>query len=373
MEQETNSWYHIRNIEQVDSPALILYPERIAENIQLLKSMIDDVDRLRPHVKTNKSKEAMQMMVDAGITKFKCATIPEAETLAETGAKDILLAYQPVAPRLRRLISLIKEYPAINFACLVDNKASAQIISDACSKENIKLPVYLDLDLGMHRTGIDPGEQAVELYAFCATLPGITPVGLHAYDGHIRNADIGERTMVCNEAFATVEFLQSRIMAKGFPAPVIIAGGSPTFPIHAARKQVECSPGTFIYWDKGYSTICTEQPFQTAAVLATRVISTPGDTRICLDLGHKGVAAENELAKRVFFLNATNLKPVLQSEEHLVLEAGENHGYKVGDVLYGIPFHVCPTIALYERAYVAEDNIITGEWRTIARDRRIVY
>jgi D-threonine aldolase len=373
MENETNSWYYIRNIETVDSPALILYPQRITENIHLVKSMIDDVDRLRPHVKTNKCRETMSLMIDAGIYKFKCATIPEAEVLADCNAKEILLAYQPVAPRLERLIALIKEYPHIQFACLVDNKETAQHISETCSEENIELSVYLDLDLGMHRTGIAPGNEALALYEFCAAQPGIIPVGLHAYDGHIRNPDIGERIVECNEAFAAVESLKTRIMAKAFPEPIIVAGGSPTFPIHASRKEIECSPGTFIYWDKGYSMVCAEQPFLPAAVLVTRVISTPGNTRICLDLGHKGVAAENELAKRAFFLNASNLKPVLQSEEHLVLEAGPNHGFKVGDVLYALPYHVCPTVALYERAYVAEDNMITGEWKTIARDRRIVY
>ena len=373
MEQETNSWYHIRNIEKVDSPALILYPQRITENIQSIKSMIDNVDRLRPHVKTNKCKETITLMINAGIHKFKCATIPEAETLAACNAKEILLAYQPTQPRLERLIELVKKYPLIKFSCLVDNQETAKTISNACNSEGIQLPVYLDIDLGMHRTGIAPGDEALSLYEFCANQPGITPVGLHAYDGHIRNADIRERTAICDEAFAAVELLKARIMQKGFPEPIIVAGGSPTFPIHASRKEIECSPGTFIYWDHGYSLGCAEQPFLPAAVLVTRVISTPGDTRICLDLGHKGVAAENELSKRAFFLSAPKLTPVAQSEEHLVLEAGPGHGYKVGDVLYALPYHVCPTVALYERAYIAENNMITGEWKTIARDRRLVY
>jgi D-serine deaminase-like pyridoxal phosphate-dependent protein len=84
------------------------------------------------------------------------------------------------------------------------------------------------------------------------------------------------------------------------------------------------------------------------------------------------VAAENELAKRVYFLNAPDLKPVSQSEEHLVLDAGEGHSYKPGDVLYGVPLHVCPTIALYERGYTVEEGKVSGEWKIVARDRRIM-
>src|ERR1700750_934200 len=120
------SWYIINDIEKLDTPALVIYPERVKENIVILKSMIDDVSRLRPHVKTHKSKEAALLMLDAGITKFKCATIAEAEMLGMANAPDVLLAYQPVGPKLERFIKLNKVYPATKFSCLVDNSISAQ-------------------------------------------------------------------------------------------------------------------------------------------------------------------------------------------------------------------------------------------------------
>ena len=134
---------------------------------------------------------------------------------------------------------------------------------------------------------------------------------------------------------------------------------------------MECSPGTFVFWDKSYQDQCTEQPFQIAAIVVTRVVSLPNDTHICVDLGHKSIAAENEITKRVFFLNAPELKAVSHSEEHLVLLAGEGHSYKPGDVLYGVPIHVCPTVALHERGYAVENGKLVGEWRIIARDRKI--
>jgi D-serine deaminase-like pyridoxal phosphate-dependent protein len=97
----------------------------------------------------------------------------------------------------------------------------------------------------------------------------------------------------------------------------------------------------------------------------------PAENKICIDLGHKSIAAENELNKRVFFLNAPELKFISHSEEHLVAETNTRHSYKPGDVLYGLPYHVCPTVALYERAYTVENNKVSGEWKTIARDRKI--
>jgi D-threonine aldolase len=369
--KKLDDWFDIKNVTEVDSPALVVYPARVHENIRTLLTMIDDPKRLRPHVKTFKSKEPAALMMKAGIDKFKCATIAEAEMLGMIGAKDVLLAYQPSSVKLKRFIILIKKYPSTIFSCLIDNLDSTKTISDEAVKNEIIIPVYLDLNVGMNRTGIHPDDAAIDLYKQCAQLKGLKVSGLHAYDGHIRSKDFKQRERECNAAFKPVEALNKKLLKSGFHQSVIVAGGSPTFPIHAKRKNVECSPGTFIFWDKGYQDTCPEQKFLPAALVISRIISLPDDSKICLDLGHKSIAPENELARRVYFLNAPELKFISQSEEHLVADVGPHHSYKVGDVLYGLPFHICPTCALYERAIIIEKNMAVGEWKTIARDRRI--
>ena len=370
-DQNTIDWYNINNIDEVDSPALVIYPERVKENIRVLISMIDDITRLRPHVKTHKTTEATALMMEAGIQKFKCATIAEAEMLAMAAAPDVLLAYQPVGAKLQRFIALIKTYLKTEFSCLVDNVDAAENIASAAVVNYISIPVYIDLNIGMNRTGIQPSGQAVQLYKKCSALKGIFPVGLHAYDGHIHTKNFQQRTKECNDAFKRVEELQQELMNQGYAKPIIVAGGSPTFPIHAKRSAIECSPGTFIFWDKGYQQLLEEQDFLPAALVITRVISLPGETKLCLDLGHKSIAAENELNRRIWFINAPELTFISQSEEHLVVDAGANHTYKIGDALYGIPIHICPTCALYERALIIENNIVSDEWKIIARDRKI--
>jgi D-serine deaminase-like pyridoxal phosphate-dependent protein len=370
MDQQ-QEWYKFDDVEKLDTPALVVYPDRVKANIDLLKTMIDDVARLRPHVKTYKNKEVTLLLLAVGIHKFKCATIAEAELLAMCNAPDVLLAYQPVGPKLYRFIKLIHAYPAIKFSCLVDNAVAAKEISDAANRYKLKISVYIDLNVGMNRTGITAGFEALQLYMDCGVLPGLNPVGLHAYDGHIHDIDLKTRTERCNASFAPVLKLQQDLKQKGYSEPIIVAGGSPTFPIHAKRPHVECSPGTFVYWDRGYELGMPEQPFLPAVLVITRVISLPEVTKICLDVGHKSVSAENELRKRVYFLNAPELVPTGQSEEHLVMEAGKGHTYQVGDVLYGIPHHVCPTVALYERVYLIENKRLNGEWLNTARDRKI--
>lgn len=364
-------WYLIKNIHDLDSPALVLFPERVKSNIATAVGMVDNVARLRPHIKTSKCRETIQLMMEAGISKFKCATIAEAEALGMYKAPDVLLAYQPVGPKLNRFVQLIKKYAGTTFSCLTDNKKSAQEMAAVFSSQGLQVPVYIDLNVGMNRTGIAPGAEAVELYQYCAEPEGIVPTGLHAYDGHIRDVDFTERAKKCDEVFSIVALLQKKLEAKGFPKPIIIMGGSPTFSVHSKRKEIECSPGTFVYWDKGYSDLCPEQDFLTAALVISRVISTPVDGRITTDLGHKSIAAENEIGRRVYFLNAPALKAISQSEEHAVLDAGPAHTYQTGDVLYGWPYHVCPTVALYEKAITVENGVASGEWKTIARDRTI--
>lgn len=365
------SWYQVENIDEIDSPALVLYPERVTTNIRTAKSMVQDVALLRPHVKTHKSPDATRLQISEGITRFKCATIAEAEMLALAGAKDILLAYQPVGPKVRRLKSLTQGYPRTTFACLVDDMTAANLISEAFSDEHEPLRVYLDLNVGMNRTGIAPGGAALQLYRECRSMKGIRPVGLHAYDGHIHDKDPRVRSRLCDSAFAAVSTMQQEVARSGAGVPVIVAGGSPTFPMHSRRSGVECSPGTFVYWDRGYLEGLPDQKFLPAALVIARVISRPSAQILCLDLGHKSVAAENDIHHRVFFLNAPGAEILSQSEEHLVLRTGDSGSHAVGEVFYGLPFHICPTCALYDRAATVMNHRAQGEWTMVARDRSI--
>lgn len=366
------AWYTIRNIDQLDSPALAIYKDRVAENITRLINSIDDVTRLRPHVKTHKSAEVTAMMLVAGIKKFKCATIAEAEMLAGANAPDVLLAYQPVGPKANRLAVLRQAFPQTRFACLVDNEASAEHLASVFTNQAQPLEVYIDLNVGMNRTGVLP-EKAEALWNYCQTLRSLNVVGLHVYDGHLRDTDYVIRKKRCDEGFERVQVLKDRIAEQTGQHLTIVAGGTPTYSIHCKRNDIECSPGTFIYWDKGYEQILPEQHYQHAAVVITRVISKPAAELICIDLGHKAIAAENPLHHRVYFLNAPDLEPVGHSEEHMVLKTTAPGQFNVGDVLYGIPYHVCPTIALHDRTAVIQDNSIAGYWNTRSRNRQLTF
>lgn len=363
-------WYVIKNVEEVDSPALLIYKDRVRNNIETLINSIDQITRLRPHIKTHKSAEVTQLMIQAGIRKFKCATIAEAEMLANAGAPDILLAYQPVGPKALRLAELVESFSKVKFSCLIDNFSSAAHIASVFSKSNGNMQVYLDLNVGMNRTGIAP-EAARELFVACQSLKGLTIVGLHAYDGHLRDVDFDARKKRCDEAFARVDKLKKGLEQEFKINLLLVAGGTPTYSIHCKRTDVECSPGTFIYWDKGYDEILPEQQYKFAALVLSRVISKPAENTICVDLGHKAIASENPLNSRVYFVNAPDLVPIGHSEEHMVFKTDGKKNYAVGDILYGLPHHICPTVALHDHGYVIEKQHVTDYWDNISRNRKI--
>lgn len=371
MNRPAESWFLIDDIDQLDSPALVFYRERILGNIALLKQSVSDPGMLRPHVKTHKTREISLLLLQEGITKFKCATIAEAEMLGSCNTPDVLLAYQPVGPKIKRFISLMKTFPKTQFSCLIDNEISLKAIAEQAILAGVEVRLFLDLNVGMNRTGIVPDEKALELYQLAAQESGVKLLGLHAYDGHIHDASFFIRKVNGSLVLDMIRKLEEQILKAEIPKPVIVAGGTPTFPLYAQEEDIECSPGTFVLWDRGYLEAFAEQEFLTAALVITRVISLTDHTKVTVDLGHKSVAAENELSKRVFFLNAPGAQMVGQSEEHLVLYLGADHGFKIGDVLYGLPVHICPTVALYAQASIIENHKIAGDWQVVARNRKI--
>jgi D-serine deaminase-like pyridoxal phosphate-dependent protein len=359
-------WYEFDNAEQVDTPALLIYRERVISNINQLKKMVSSTALLRPHVKTNKSSVVTQLMIDAGINKFKCATVAEAAMLGRSGTKDVVLAYQPTQVKLNRFLQVIHAYPNTNYSCLVDNETTADMISVTAIANNMVIPVFIDLNVGMNRTGILPS-RALKLFNYITTLSGVKFKGLHAYDGHIGDLELTDRINHCEREFEPVEKLRKNIHDLGYPLPLLIAGGSPTFAIHAKRDNTECSPGTFVFWDKGYHDQIPEQAFLFAAVVLARVVSLPTETTICIDLGYKSIASEKPLHDRFYFLNAPQLTPHSQSEEHLVIEVPKDHKYKIGDEFYVLPKHICPTVGMYDQACIITNGTYTENCNIEAR------
>lgn len=369
MDPERNQWYRISNPGKVNSPALLVYPDRIEENIERLAASVTDRSMLRPHVKTYKMPEIVRLIIKHGIRKFKCATVAEAEMTAGCGPDEVLLTYQPVGPNIRRFFELRKKFPHVDISCIADCEKIVRQLSANAVEFNDEAGVWIDVNVGMNRTGIAPGEEALRLFRLINDLPGLKAEGLHIYDGHIHESDYSSRKRKCDEAWATAEPMITELKSGGGEIR-IIAGGTPTFPFHAAKEGIETSPGTAVLWDYGYSTAFNDLDFLHAAVLFTRVISKPGKDLICIDLGTKAVASEMP-HPRIKIFGLSDYEFVGHNEEHLVIRTAMAESIEQGDELYCIPFHICPTVDRYDKVSVVRNSMVTEEWNVEARKRKI--
>jgi len=365
-------WYEIENVDEIPSPALAFYPARIEENIRRMIRIAGGAGRLRPHVKTHKTAAIVRLQLHHGITRFKCSTIAEAEMAAVAGAPDVLLAMQPVGPAIDRLFALKGQFTDTAFGAIVDSEEVIAAVAAAAGRNGATACLWLDLNSGMNRTGIAPGAEAIRLYRLIHETAGLSVGGLHVYDGHIHESDTAARAKRCDDEFAPVQAMIDELEKAGVPIPAVVAGGSPTFPIHAQRAGVELSPGTPLLWDAGYSAAYPDLDFLVSAVLVSRVVSKPAPGKVCLDLGTKAVASEMP-QPRVTLLNVERYRLAGHNEEHLIIEPDDPDRYRVGDVVYGIPTHICPTVARYESASIVEDGRCVGEWPIEARNRRIMF
>jgi D-serine deaminase-like pyridoxal phosphate-dependent protein len=365
--------YRIEDTRPIISPALILYQDLLEANLDRMLAIAKGVSRLRPHCKTHKMPQVTKRELARGITKHKCATFAEAEMLAEAGVEDIFLSYNLVGPNIDRAVAFRRKYPRVAFRVQADHPGPLAELGRAMSAAGQTVDVLLDLDVGQHRTGIPAGPRAIELYQAIATTPGLSPGGLHVYDGHQHQNSRAERGAAIDAEWTKVIALRDALVRAGLSAPRIVCGGTGSFPIYAEKTEptIELSPGTCVFNDAGYGETFPDLVFPPATVLLTRVISRPGPDRMTLDLGYKAVASDPPAGRRLTLPDLPEAEQVLQNEEHLVIQTPRAAEFQPGDELFAIPRHICPTVALHQQVYVVADGKLVDRWNVIARDRRI--
>lgn len=366
----------------IPSPALLFYKDRISHNIDQCIELVGGPSHLRPHIKTHKTRELVRMKMDRGILDFKAATLAEAEVLCSCGVREAVLAYPLVGPNIQLFFRLRAHYPDTRLQAIVDSLEAARELSAAARSQD-RLELWLDLDVGMHRTGIDPS-LAAELYLNLIDLPGLRPIGIHAYDGHNAQPHRGERLSAAKGVLTCLAQIMAELEGHG-QKPRLILGGSPNFDLFAELlrtrgwtsspggiPQIQLSPGTFVLQDQGYADLFPDQGFLPAAFLLTRVVSLNRERRtFTLDLGSKAIACDPPGVRgRIWGLEENQAIPLFQSEEHWVHEARNMPMPEIGDEFLVVPTHICPSVALYDRALVLDGKgRVKESWQIAARRR----
>ena len=367
--------YRVVDIEDVLTPALVVYPEIIAANIAATLLLLNgDGDRWRAHIKTSKLAYTLRMMVERGVRNFKCATTLELLVACRSGAGDVLLAYPVMGANARRVREIAKEFADVRISVLVENEEQLRQWGGSA------VGVFLDINPGMNRTGIEQAdaEKIVSLVRAVGAA-GLEFRGLHYYDGQYGSVDRRDRTTAAHAGYDRLLKVVSEIRRSGLSVPEVITSGTPTFPCSVAYEGFQrgefihrVSPGTIVYNDaSSLAQLSAEYGYAPAVLVLTRVVSRPHDGIITCDAGHKTVSADAGLPT-CLVVGHPELTPLGPSEEHLpmAVQAGQS-GPQVGDILYLLPRHICPTVNNFDSALLVRRGQIESVEKVTARGREV--
>lgn len=358
------------------TPALAIYADKVAANIAAtIRALDGDANRWRPHVKTSKLGFIMRHLSGQNVTNVKCATTLEMQTAAEAGAKDILVAYSMMGANARRVCELARHYSDRRISALVEDPAQIKAWAES------PVSLFIDINCGMDRTGIELArtEDIINL-ARAIKDAGLVFRGLHVYDGHMsKYADLAEREKASHQNYDQLMELISALNAAGLEIEEVVTSGTPAFPCALTYQPFKTapfihrvSPGTVVYGDcTSAGQLPSEWGYEPAAVVVATVVSHPTANRITCDAGHKAVSADSGVPT-CSIIGWPELQPDKPSEEHLPINipAGSS-APTVGDRIYLIPRHVCPTVNNFDHALIIESGRIVRIERVTARGREI--
>ncbi len=363
--------YSVADPDALETPAMLLFQDMMDYNIRSVCEIVGGGENLIAHVKTHKSEAVARKQVEHGINGFKCATLKELEMVLQAGARKAILSYPQVQERkIERLCDLVSCHPDAWIATIISTPCHLEVLTVVATRRKQSLRVMLDLDAGMQRTGIGFGPDATKLYREIDAQPFLQPSGFHLYDGHDDFSDVLQRETAAQRNIESLQEFQQQIESAGMPVPCVVAGGSFSFAYYARTEGMYGSPGTFIYWDAGYSTAMSDMPFRWAALILTQVVDRyPDAGTVTTDLGSKGISSDLPVEKRAYLLGQDTAQSIHQSEEHGVFRIpGELPC--VGAYLLAVPGHICPTTIRYPGIHVIDSaGEVVDYYLHTARDR----
>ncbi len=361
--------------EHLATPALVFDLDAVDHNIAAMVQRCG-ASRWCPHLKTLKSSGLIDRLLVAGITNFKVATLAELELTLDRATQgnhrvSVLLAYPLARPAIPAVRQIVAAFADQRVHVLVDSREHAQHLArDLAHDLGGTLPVILDVDLGMHRTGPPPTAWASALRTNPEVLAGLTVVGLHGYDGHLAWDD----SAGTDAAYDALTTLATELSAR-WPITEVITSGTHSYA--AALRHIglrggpwhhRVSPGTITLSDRRSGPAAADLGLRQAAFVISRVVSRHG-SRVTLDAGSKAIAPDRPAAATQIF-GWPGLEPVGASEEHLVTRATAAVP-PLGTLVVLVPDHVCTTVNLYRHAVLIRGHRWVGETAVEASSRRL--
>ena len=361
--------------QELDTPTLLLDLDRVQQNIDDMAAFAaKEGVRLRPHAKTHKTPQIGRMQMDAGAAGLTLAKLGEAEVFVAAGLTDILIAYPIVGPtKLRRLFDLCER---ATITTVLDHLEIAEGLSRAAVEREQELSVLVEVNTGLNRCGVVPGQPVVDLALAVARLPGLRFDGLLTHEGQAMAAggpdQVRAAGLTAGEDMAETAAL---IQAAGLEVPVISVGLTATAKVTATVAGVtEMRPGIYAFYDRGEVLHGVASWQDCAATVLATVVTRPVPDRVIVDAGSKSLSSDGILIRppassHGYIVGHPDWTLEKLSEEHGWMKIPPDDPARIGDKVEIIPNHICPVFNLFnEMALVRADEVV-GRWEVAARGK----
>jgi D-serine deaminase-like pyridoxal phosphate-dependent protein len=359
---------------EIATPALIIDRARMESNIARMSAAMAAVGvALRPHFKTSKLIEVARLQLDAGAVGFTCATPEEVDALLSAGITDLFWAHGPVGAKAR----LAAEFNRRGRVAIgVDSVDLVHPVASAAEALGVMVPVRLEVDTGLGRTGVRP-EDAVDVAQRVAALPGIEFEGVYTHEGQLASV-AGDRSDIRSAGVSAGQVLVAAadaIREAGTPMRVVSVGSTPGWDSAPAVPGVtEARPGTYVFGDANQLRLESVTIDQCALTVLTSVVSTQRDGAVIVDAGIKAMSSDRSNRGSTFGLPLTADRELDEAvefpiayEEHGTLAGDGVSGLRVGDTVSILPNHACGVVNMWGTVHVLDDDGTTQTWHPVSR------
>ena len=352
-------------VQALDTPSLILDLDAVERNLDRMDAALAGTSvRARPHTKTHKVPNLALEQLRRGAIGICCAKLGEAEVMAAGGVGPILLTTEVIGDaKIRRLLGVARQVP---ITTVVDDVRGAERLSEAATQAGLRLDCLIDVNVGQNRTGVEPGEPALDLAERLTSLPGLTLVGLQGYEGHLQHVREPEARREANaSAMQLLSQTAALLTEKGHRVEIVSTAGTGTFRYAAEWPRVtEVQPGSYVVMDSDYGSV-QDVGFENALTVLVSVVSTQRQNAAVVDAGYKTLSSDAGMP-RPRDVDATF---AFNGDEHGKLSFENGCPLAPGDTVELIPSHCDTTINLHDVYYVTRGGYVVAVWPIAARGR----
>jgi len=351
---------------QIDTPALLIDLDIMESNIAKMSDFFGKVKaNLRPHTKTHKTPILAHKQISSGAIGVTCAKLGEAEVMVASGIRDVLIANEIVPiPKIARLVNLARHS---DMMVAVDDPNNVDKLSEAAQNKKVNLRILVEVDIGMKRCGVPPGEPALKLAQKVSKSSNLIFSGLMGYEGHtVAIPDLEERKRETEKAMSLLIQTKELIEQNGLEVRIMSGGGTGTYNITGLLPgMTEIQAGSYILMDTFYRNVLKD--FDCALSVLATVISRPSSDLAIIDAGMKTVTKESGLPE---VKGIEGAKLISLAEEHGRIDLSESSAdLKPGDKVEIIPSHCCTTINLHDKFFGVRDDILESVWDIAGRGK----